>query len=132
MLSPMPGSTVRTRHPSIATALRRLAPIPGLAGSAVDLLNSNVGIHACHRMFGHVTVAAEDLDASIDHDALLFGEPPLRLGGVGDLEFARCRADGSRRRDRLVPRRALRLPASCPRPKENPLGCRRRVSSWSG
>lgn len=46
---------------------------------------------------------------------------------AGQSGFFFCRADRSRWRDRLVPRRALRLPASCPPTKKRLARLRRRV-----
>ena len=48
-----------------------------LVGAAVDRLHPRVGVHAGDRVLGHVAVAAEQLQALVDHLALLLGAPPL-------------------------------------------------------
>lgn len=42
-------------------------------GSAVDLLDSGVGVHPCDWVLPHIAVSAEKLYALVDHPALLFG-----------------------------------------------------------
>lgn len=59
-----------------------------LAGATVDALDARVDEVAGDRVFLHVAVAAEELQALVRHLALQFGGGELGDGGVGGAEFA--------------------------------------------
>ena len=55
-----------------------------LRRAAVDPLNAGIGVHARDRIFAHVAVAAEQLQAFVGDLDLLFGAPLLRhIGRFG-------------------------------------------------
>ena len=58
-----------------------------LAGTAVDALDARVDEVAGDRVFLHVAVAAEELQALVRHFALQLGGGELGDGGVGGAEF---------------------------------------------
>src|SRR5215510_1416102 len=56
--------------------------------AAVDALHPRVGPGARDRIFGHVAVAAVELDAQVAGAALQLRQPELRLGGMRSVEPA--------------------------------------------
>jgi len=50
----------------------------------INALNTGIGIHTANRIFVHIAVAAEELQAIIDDFVFAFGAP----------KFCRCRAIG--------------------------------------
>src|SRR5690606_6775677 len=54
--------------------------------AAIDALHTRVAIHAGDRIFIHITIAAEELQAFIDYPALQIGQPVFRHGGRSRIE----------------------------------------------
>src|SRR5262245_16996036 len=59
-----------------------------LGGAGVDAVHAGVRIGARDRILEHVAVAAEQLQAGVEHLVVELGEPPLAHGGGGGVELA--------------------------------------------
>src|SRR5579875_1197534 len=81
------GTRAVTGGPSQAEGLADHA-LHDLAGAAVDARDARVGVAARDRVFGHVPVAAVQLQAAVDDAALQLGAVVLRLRRVGRGELA--------------------------------------------
>ena len=59
-----------------------------LGGAGVDAVHAGVGVGARDRVFQHVAVAAEELQAGVEHLVVELGQPPLAHGRRGGVELA--------------------------------------------
>src|SRR2546421_3795540 len=59
-----------------------------LVGAGIDALYPRVAVHARNRVFVHIAIAAEQLQAAVDDLVLQVGEPVLRHRGGHGVELA--------------------------------------------
>ena len=105
------------REPAHQRESGAISSFHDLVGAGVDALHARVAIHARDRVFVHIAIAAEQLQAAVDDFVLQVGQPVLGHRGRDGIELAaRCaaRRSGRGRRGRSSPR-------SCTRPART--GC---------
>src|SRR4249920_909792 len=59
-----------------------------LVGARIDAQNTRVPVHPRDRIFVHIAIAAEQLQAAVDHFALGVGKPVFGHRGGDGVEFA--------------------------------------------